>query len=201
MIRRLAFQSRTEWWRGLPGFNTAAILSQRLIHFNGYEKIGLFLVIQVPLAFLPSRPIPTTSVSENDGAERTARQPIKAVKTNELALCGPFEYLRILLVIAGVCVPLIYMDYASNSGVGSWVARTGYVILSFFWLTFAHGRLKDAGWAHNAYPAQYFLIVSVASLMPLAAHWVSGYGALAIFVILQIPTAFLESVPLLEEES
>ena len=42
---------------------------------------------------------------------------------------------------------------------------------------------------------QYFLVVSVASLMPLAVHWVNGYGALAIFVLIQTPIALLLSKP------
>lgn len=188
------FQLRmwTQWLEGFSVFNTVVALSQWLIHLNGYEKLGLFFLVQIPIAFLQSKPTQTVSYP---------RQRANAAKTNVLALCGPFEYLRILLVIAGVYIPLIYMDYASNNGVGSWTARSGYAILAFFWLTFAHGRLKDAGWAHSDYPPQFFLFVAVASLMPLAVHWVNGYGALAIFVIVQIPTAFLKSVPLPEEES
>lgn len=192
LMSHLQLQMWTQWLEGFLVFNTAVALSQWLIHLNGYEKLGLFFLVQIPLTFLQSKRTQTVSYL----GQRT-----NAAKTNVLALCGPFEYLRILLVIAGVYVPLIYMDYASNNGVGSWTARSGYVILAFFWLTFAHGRLKDAGWAHSNYPPQYFLFVAVASLMPLAVHWVNGYGALAIFVIVQIPTVFLKSVPLPDGES
>ena len=73
----------------------------------------------------------------------------------------------------------------------------GYLLLSD---TFAHGRLKDAGWARNDYPFQYFLVVSVASLMPLAVRWVNSYGALAIFFLIQSPTVFLRSKPMSDEE-
>lgn len=146
----------------------------------------LFLLIQVPLVFLPSRP----KTAEKEGSKKPP-----AVKTNELALCGAFEYLRILLVIACLWIPLIYMDSTSGGGAGSWIARIGYVILVCAWLIFANGRLEDAGWGHSSYPSQYFLVVSVASLMPLAIHWVNVYEALAIFVLIQTPTALLRSKP------
>lgn len=201
LMGRLEFHVWTDWWQGFPILNKAAALSQWLTHLNGYEKLGVFLIVQVPLALLPNKPTTMRPFSEHDDALRKARQPVNTVKTNVLALCGPFEYLRILLVVAGVCVLLIYMDHASDGGVGSWIARSGYAILAFFWLTFAHGRLKDAGWAHSDYPAQYFLVVTVTSLMPLAVHWLNAYGALAIFVIIQIPTVFLKSVALPDEES
>jgi hypothetical protein len=201
LMSHLQLQMWTQWRESFLVFNTAVFLSQWLIHLNGYEKLGLFFLVQIPLAFLRSKPTKTASFPEHLGTQRNPGQRGNVVKTNVLALCGPFEYIRILLVIAGVCIPLIYMDYASNNGIGSWIARSGYAILAFFWLTFAHGRLKDAGWAHDEYPSQYFLVVSVVSSMPIAVHWVSGYGALAIFFIVQIPTAFLKSVPLPEEKS
>jgi hypothetical protein len=116
-----------------------------------------------------------------------------------LALCEPFEFLRILSVIAFIWIPLIYMDSTSGDGIGSWIARIGYSILVFFWMTFAHGRFEDAGMAHSGYVPQYFLIVSVASMMPFAVHWVNGYGALVIFVLIQIPTVFMRSKPKPEE--
>jgi hypothetical protein len=116
-----------------------------------------------------------------------------------LALCEPFEFLRILSVIAFIWIPLIYMDSTSVGGIGSWIARIGYSILVFFWMTFAHGRFEDAGMAHSGYVPQYFLIVSVASMMPFAVHWVNGYGALVIFILIQIPTVFMRSKSKLEE--
>lgn len=196
LLRRVDMSQSSQRWWDFPVFITASALMRWLSELNGYEKLGLFLAIQVPLAFLPSTPLRTRI----DLGNARAQKANKPSKTNVLALCGPFEYLRILLVISAFCVPLIYMDYASHNGVGSWIARIGYAVLAFFWLTFAHGRLKDAGWAHSEYPSQYFLVVSVGSLMPFAFRWVNGYGALVIFIILQIPTLFLKSVPLPDDD-
>jgi hypothetical protein len=160
---------------------------------NGYELLAVFMLAQIPLAFMPSKPRQPEPVSENDDAEEGSHKP---APTNVLALSGPFEYLRIISVIACLFVPLIYMDHAFAGTAGSWIARLGYLVLGFFWLAFANGRLEDAGWAQSDYPAQFGLIVSVASLMPIAVHWVNAYGALVIFVLIQAPTAFLRSKPI-----
>ena len=187
-------------WFSFP--NTAHIASTlppwlRLI--NGYEKLALFLLIQVPLALLPSVPKPPKILAEINRRKEDLNKRMPVVKTNEQALCGPFKYLCIVLVLACLCVPLTFVDRASGGSIGSWIARLGYLILSFVWLTFANGRLEDAGWAHSGYPQQFFLVVSVISLMPLAIHWVNGYGALAIFILIQTPIALLKSKPRPEE--
>jgi hypothetical protein len=165
----------------------------RLKYLNGYEMLALFLFIQIPLALLPSKPRLSRTASESDLAGIRSKRRLANMRSSELALCGPFEFLRILSVIAFIWVPLIYVDRASGGGIGSWIARVGYLILVFFWMTFAHGRFEDARMAHSGYAPQYFLIVSVASLMPLAVHCVNGYGALAIFFLIQTPTALLRS--------
>lgn len=166
---------------------------------NGYGILALFLLLQVPLALLPStlttEPLSQASGANNDSTTR--RTPM--AKPSEFSLSGPLEYLRILCVISCFWIPLIYMDRTSAGSVGSWIARIGYVVLGGFWLIFANGRLEDAGWGHSLYPSQYFLVVGVAALMPLAIHWVNSYEALAIFFLIQIPTVFLKSKERLEE--
>ncbi|MFY9853790.1 MAG: hypothetical protein WAK26_07940 [Terracidiphilus sp.] len=166
---------------------------------NGYETLALFVLIQVPLALLRSKPTAEEPVLQNNCENEASKVHAPPAKTNELTLCGPFEYLRILFVIACFSIPLIYMDDASGGSVGSWIARLGYLILGFFWLTFANGRLEDAGWTRRNSTVQFGLVVCAASLMPLAFHWVSGYGSLAIFVVIQTPTALLRSKPKPEE--
>jgi hypothetical protein len=91
------------------------------------------------------------------------------------------------------------MESGSGDEIVVWFARIGYFILGVVWMVNANGRLENAGWAHSWYPSQYFLVVSVASLMPLAVHWVNGYEALAIFALIQTPTVWLRSKPKPEE--
>lgn len=167
---------------------------------NGYELLGLFLLVQVPVVLLPGKGRKSKDVLEHQ-TEVGLKKRSRSVKVNDMALCGPLEFLRILIVITCFWIPLIYTDRLSGGGIGSWFARVGYAILIFFWLTFTQGRLEDAGWAHSEYPSQYALLVSVASLMPLAAHWVNGYGSLAIFFLIQTPTVFLRSKPADEQKT
>ena len=177
----------------------AHLLGAWLTYLNGYEILALFLLIQLPLAFLPSKPRPTEPVAAKNGAEGKPRRRAPIAKTNEMALCGPFEYLCILFLIALFWIGLIFMDYASNGGIGCWIARLGYLIPAAIWMTFANGRSEDAGLGNGQYSSQFILVVATASLMPLALRWVNGYGALAIFVLIQIPIVFLPSRPKSEE--
>jgi hypothetical protein len=182
-------------------FAATLLVPKWLEKLTGYNRLVLFLIAQTPFVVLRSKPGVGKLMLDNYPAKRAGKRLVRAEKTNVLALCGPFEFLRIVVVLAGLCVPLVYVDYTSGDGLGRWLARVGYSVLAFFWMTFAHGRLKDAGWAHSEYPSQYFLVVSVASLMPLAVHWVNGYEALAIFVALQVPSVFLPTKPLSETDS
>jgi hypothetical protein len=161
---------------------------------NGYEMLAVFLLVQVPLALFPSKL----------GSGKPAQQTIESKfgkllaerrSTGKRFLVGPFAFLRRLLVLAFLGGPLIYLDGVSNGGIGSWSARLGYFILIYAWMMNSYGRFKDAGWTEGWYGAQYWLVVSVVSLMPFAVHWVNGYGALVIFVLIQTPTALLRSKP------
>jgi hypothetical protein len=176
--------------------SVASMLHPWLSLITGYEALALFVLIQIPLALLPSKPgLASSERPREEGSKKRA----PAAKTNELALCGPLEYLRIITVIACLWVPLIYMDHAFAGSVGSWIARFGYFVLGLFWLTFANGRLDDAGWGHSWYPPQFALVVCVASLLPFAVHWINAYEVLVIFVLIQTPTVMLRSKPKPEE--
>jgi len=186
LLRLVETKRHSASWYGFPFSNLSSMapawtrLSQSL---NGYEILALLLLIQTPLAFLPSA----------RGHEERQQKELRTARVNELAVTGPLEFPRVLLIIACAWCLLIYGDHVSGGGVGTWLARIGYGIVAFAWLVFAQGRLQDAGWAHDWYPSQYCLVVSVASLMPLAAGWVNSYEAALIFVLIQTPTVFLRS--------
>lgn len=194
---------------GMPYFFCALIVSMLPLWFgliNGYESLALFVAIQVPLAFLQSKPRPESPVPPprelSDFRKRLKLRRENRKLTRKAAkpfFVGPDAFLRRLLVIACLWALLISVDNASDNWVGAWFARGGYLILSFVWLMSAEGRFKDAGWARDWYGSQFVLVVTVASMMPRAVHWVNGYGALAIFVLIQIPTVLLPSKPRPEE--
>jgi hypothetical protein len=193
ILRRLEVacqSSQSYWFSSACGMHFAPMLPPWLQFINEYEIFALFLLIQVPLALLPSKP---RSASPQDRERRNRIITKWHGKEVMPILAGPFAFLCRLLLIALLWVPLIYMDGASNRKTGTWIARLGYFILAYAWMMNADGRFEDAGWGFNWEGKQYALVVSVASLMPLAVHWVNGYGALAIFVLIQIPTVFLRS--------
>lgn len=190
---------------GTPFFIVALIVSMLPLWLklsNGYEALALFVVIQVPLASPRSKPQPDLPVppprelSDFRKRLKLRREDRKLRrKAAKPFFVGPFAYLRRLMVIGCLWALMISMQNASDNWVGVLFAHCGYFILTSVWIMNLDGRFKDAGWAHDWYGSQFVLVVSVASLMPVAFHWVNGYGALAIFVLIQTPTVLLPSKP------
>lgn len=195
MLRRIEIAGQSSQSYGLTsayGRYFVSMLPSWLQFVNGYEIFALFLLIQIPLAFLPIKPRATSS---QDSERRNTKITVWRGKKVKPLLVGPFAFLRRILVIALLCIPLIYLDGSSNGKTGTWIARLGYFILAYAWLMNADGRFEDAGWGFNWEGMQYCLVISVVSLMPLAVHWINGYEALGLFVLIQIPTVFLKSKP------
>jgi hypothetical protein len=202
MLRHLVSTGWSSQSYGLTFSNVVQIVSMLpswLKLINGYEKLALFLLIQIPLALLPSKPRPDELVPAQKVENKYGKRLEERRKVAKPFLVAPFSFLRRLLVIVFLWTPLVYMDSVSNGEIGTWIARLGYFILIYVWLMNASGRFEDAGWAFNWDGAQYCLVVSVASLMPLAVHWINGYESLALFVLIQIPTLLLKSKPKPEE--
>ncbi len=177
-----------------------SILPPWLRPTDGYEMLGLFLAIQVPFASLPTNPRPEYLAVPRYPESRVGKQLGKfrkkigeRRKRSKRKPLGPLPFLFAISFISALCLPLIYMDSASNGGVGTWSSRLGYFILGFIWLGFAIGRIEDAGSNNPDDPWQYCLVVAVASLMPVGVHWINGYEALAIFVLIQMPMVILPS--------
>ena len=192
---RFADSGRSSNWFWFPFCIAVTSVSALLFWFkllNRYETLAVFLLIQIPLAFLPSivkldEPVRPASAGEKY-RERAARRRKEA----KPLVVGPLAFFLRLFVIVCLSALLVLMS-VSGGPILVWIARFGYFILAFAWIMNATGRLEDAGWAHSWYPSQYCLAVSVASFMPLVVRLINGYEALAIFVLVQIPTAFLRS--------
>ena len=176
----------------------ASIFPTWLRPTNDYEMLALFLVIQIPLALVTSNPRPEYLATPTYLRRRAGEQPnIFAKLADERRRrfgrksLGGFPFLFAVLFIGTLWLPLIYIDSVSNGGIGTWISRFGYLVLAFLWLGCASGRIEDAGSIKPGDLWQYCLVVAVASLMPFGVHWVNGYGAVAIFVLIQTPLAFL----------
>jgi hypothetical protein len=126
--------------------------------------------------------------------EKVEKPPVRQIEPRGATEIVQSVFLTALIMIACLWLLLIYVDDTSGQGVGVWFAWIGYMVLGFFWFGFLAGRFKDAGFS-DAGLTLYLIFVSGASLTPLVNHWVSGYWALAIFVLVQIPIVFLRSKP------
>jgi hypothetical protein len=195
-------RSSTLYW--LPfclAVSAAAALPLWFGVINRYEALALFLVLQSPLALLPGvprlkEPTPAQLV-ERDYKRRLAREG----KNTEPNRMGPLPFLCGVLIIATLCALLVYMQSGSRDPIIRWFTRCSYFVLACAWLMTAAARFSDAGWDVEWRDTQYGLVIIVASLMPLAVRWVNAYGALAIFVLIQVPTVFLRSKRTAENES
>ena len=201
VLGRFADSGHPSNWYWFPFCIAVSIASALPLWFkliNRYETLALFLLIQVPLALLESKPRPKEPARSESRGDKYKKRHGKGAKP---LLVSPFAFLLRIWVVGCLWSLLIYMESGSGDEIVVWFARIGYFILGVAWMVNANGRLEDAGWAHSWYPSQYFLVVSVASLMPLAVHWVNGYEALAIFALIQTSTVWLRSKPKPEEPS
>jgi hypothetical protein len=166
---------------------------------NRYEALALFLVIQTPLALLYSKNPHKKTIRKNRRIDEYRKRVAQRWGNPKPAITGPFAFLLRVLVIAALWALFLFWENTSGDPIVRWLARSLYFILASAWIMNVSGRANDAGLAEGWYGSQYALVVCVASFMPLAFHWVDAYGALAIFVLIQIPTMFLRSKPVSEE--
>jgi hypothetical protein len=186
----------------------ASIFPNRLRPTNNYEILASFLLIQIPFALLPTKPRPEYLAAPQYPKSRVGKQLGKFQKHIEERRkrlkrkpLGALPLLGAILFVGVLWLPLIYMDSASSGGIGTWLSRIGYVILGCIWVGCVDARIQDTGSGRPADLWQFCLVVAVASLMPLGLHWVSGYGAFAIFVLLQIPLTFLPSKTIVNQST
>jgi hypothetical protein len=204
VMGRFADSGRTSDWYWFPFCIIATFASAMPLWFNllnRYEALALFLLIQVPLALLPSAPREARLVPESGFAKRLHRRTFQGREAKKSIMISPFAFLLGLVVVACLWALLIHAENASRGGVGMWLSRSGCFVLACAWAMIASGRFADADWDHDWRMSQYFLVVAVVSLMPFAVHWVNAYGALAIFCIMQIPAALLPSKPVEQQSS
>jgi hypothetical protein len=194
----------SNWYWGPFCIGVTAISFLPLQHhvINQYEALGLFLLIQTPLALLPSQ---HQADKFNEDRLRKRRERARRKREERIQRWGrkevkqpllrPLVFLIANLVIGCLSALLIYVGSVSKGGVGKWFALSGLFVLVVVWMANVNARFNDAGLIEGWYGSQFVLVVSVASLMPLAFHWVNAYGALAILVLIQTPTVFLRSKP------
>lgn len=133
---------------------------------------------------------------------------------------SPIGFLRSLLTIGCLWLPLILLQTQPGWGAVVWIARLGYLALAVLWWVKLVGRLEDAGWwssqvaggvsllfgslaigmirhiaglqAHSYY---LFVLTHPASTLPVFLRPANGYEVLALFLLIQVPLAFVPSNP------
>jgi hypothetical protein len=208
VLGRLADSGHPSSWYWLPlciGVTTIVYMPLQHHLTSRYEALALFLLIQAPLALLPSRHEADKfnedrlrkrrELNRVRRERRVARWRIKDPKPMRL---GPLAFVGSVLIIATLWGLFLFWEKTSGGPVVTWFARCCYLIMTIIWIINLDGRVADAGLSEGWYGSQFVLVVSVVSLMPLAFHWVNGYGALAIFILIQFPLAFLSRKPVPE---
>lgn len=156
-----------------------------------YEALALFLLLQVPLAFMRSKPRLAQSVSPKSAGQRYRERRLR--DGAEDFRVRPVAFLIGIAVISSLFALLIYMRASSDDVAILWCARFGYAILCVVWIMILTGRFTDAGLSADWYPFQYCLVVCTITLMPVAFHWVNLHEAVGLFALIQTPVALLPS--------
>ena len=103
------------------------------------------------------------------------------------SLIGPIGFLRSLLALACVWVPLIYLDVTSTDSLQRLVAHLGYLFVGILWIFVVISRLEDTGYSSEWTLISYLLIISTACLAPMSLWGFNGYESLGIFLLIQLP--------------
>lgn len=153
---------------------------------DGPRTLALFIALQIPVFLLQSQP------AHGEFLPRGAAPLAARSYPGYLTPVGPFLFLLRILLIAAFSAELIHLAQKAGPGVARWELALTLVILPFVWIYNVEARILDAqlpSWAS----AIYCLIVPIVCCLPILVHRLSSKSALVMFVVLQIPAAFLQS--------
>ena len=105
---------------------------------------------------------------------------------------GRFQFLLRVLLIAALFAALLQLARGAGQGIETWEMRLGIVLFAFVWIYSVEGRVMDAGlprWLSIV----YCLILPGVCVLPRFLNIISLHVALALFVVLQIPTILFRS--------
>jgi general stress protein CsbA len=150
---------------------------------NETQMLLLFVALQLPTVLFRSKPTDAESLPRRAG-RATAESDFKY----NLPV-GRFLFLLRLVLLAAFWAALFHLSASPARGLALWEMRLGLVILAFVWVYNVEGRLLDAGLPH-VLSIPYCLIVPCLCLLPVWLKLVDPPLALALFVLLQLPTVF-----------
>ncbi|MGA3373371.1 MAG: hypothetical protein ABSC48_16570 [Terracidiphilus sp.] len=159
---------------------------------GGPRTLALFLLLQISALLLQSQPASGESLLRGAGHEAARKYP------EFLRPVGRFLFLLRVVLLAAFGAALLHLVQRTSAGVARWEMCLALAVLGFVWIYNVEGRALDAqlpSWV----PATYCMAAPGLCFLPFLFHRVSLPTALALFIVLQIPTVFLQSRTVLAE--
>ena len=147
-----------------------------------------FFILQIPTVLFPSRSGPTGSLLQ--GGIRAGAPDQSFPDYNKPV--GRSQFVLRVALIGALFATLLQLARLAGPGVTAWELRIGVVLITFVWILSVEGRVLDAGlprWVSIA----YCLILPAMSALPHFLNMFNLHFALGLFVVLQIPTVFVQS--------
>jgi hypothetical protein len=113
----------------------------------------------------------------------------------ERLLVGPVSYLRSLLTITCLYLPLMWLHQSFGRGIAAVVDDLGYAALYLVWVYKVVGRFADSGRSSNWYWFPFCIASTVVLIIPVWLKLLNRYEALVLFMSVQVALVLLESKP------
>jgi hypothetical protein len=201
--RRLADAGLPRWifWPYFLAVFTGCLGAHVLKFTNSLETLALFLLLQLPAALFPSKPVGAESLPPDALMKQTFSLLawIRNRWTRDVAPLSPFEFSVFVLLIAGLLqvLHLLRGDFRVTAHAEEIRAAldAGSGLLGVLWVLSARGRLQALGLMR--WTLELCFIVFAICMLPLTLRAISFPVALAIFISLQVPAVLLriESSP------
>jgi hypothetical protein len=176
----------------LPG---ACFLPVFLEKVSLHVALPLFVVLQIPTIFFPSRAMLADPQPLSAGPHQASSSPAmhKNKPVPQASPLSGFEFAVYILLIAGLWFVLHLLRGDAGGAARSWAFElpldAGSAFLWVLWMISVNGRLRDA--ARQRFAGDFCLIVFTASLLPFAFGILSFPQALVLFAALQIPAVLI----------
>jgi hypothetical protein len=121
-------------------------------------------------------------------------------KSESIKPVGRFTFLLWGILVAALWGSLSYLRHRSDSDFAEYIAVVGECCLAMIWMQCVQGRLLEAGLS-RWYAWPYTVTLPFVCILLLVFKVVNGQQALLLFVLLQIPTVFIPSKPVIIEPS
>jgi uncharacterized membrane protein YhaH (DUF805 family) len=168
-------------------------LSALVNHFRSLDFpqwLAVMAVLQIPTALIRSKPGVGEPLSDSAGQD-----PKEGAKHSELiGPVGRFVFLLRVMLVAACWAALFQLVQRAGSELALSELGLIAVLFAVLWIFDVDGRFMDAG-VPGSYSIYYQVTVPLVSILPFVLKVLTIPQALALFVMVQIPTILLRSKP------